>query len=345
MPRHRSDPKDRLPPYVYRRRAAYVLRVYDPHTRKQTQRHLCSASAPISEVWQAYEAATQPTDHGTFRWLSRQFRESPAHAELAEKTRRDYADARRRICAMPMADGRLLGDLSLATWTPQLVAKWQDKRGKESPVVCNREKSYLSRVFAWGLLRGHCASNPAAGVPRLKEHARTRYVTDEELASFAAYCADHPSGVYLVPIMELAYLLRARTAEILDLRAEQMTAEGVLLKRRKGSRDTLSSWSPRLKAAVDAAQAAKRERGVISAWLFAGKDRGRLKESTVQTAFQRLMREWSVQSETQRWSLHDLKAKGITDTEHGDKLAASGHKDPKMLAIYDRLPGRVTATR
>jgi hypothetical protein len=345
MPRRRSDPKDRLPPYVYRRGAAYVIRAYDPDTQRQQQRRLCSASAPLSEVWQAYEAATQPTDHGTFRWLSRQFRESPAHAELAEKTRRDYADARRRICAMAMADGRLLGDLPLATWTPQLVAKWQDRRGAESPVVCNREKSYISRVFAWGTLRGHCESNPAAGVPRLKEHARTRYVTDDELASFAAFCADHPSGVYLVPLMELAYLLRARTAEVLDLTTDQISEDGVLLKRRKGSRDTISAWSPRLRAAVDAAEAAKRERGLVVKWLFAGKDRARLKESTVQTAFQRLMRLWSEQTGRERWSVHDLKAKGITDTANGDKLAASGHRDPKMLAIYDRLPGRVTATR
>jgi len=57
------------------------------------------------------------------------------------------------------------------------------------------------------------------------------------------------------------------------------------------------------------------------------------------------MRLWSEQSGRERWSMHDLKAKGITDTENADKLAASGHRDPKMLAIYDRLPGRVTATR
>lgn len=345
MPRRRADPKDRLPPYVYKRRAAYVLRIYDPNTRKQRQQHLCSAKAPISEVWQAYEAATQPKDHGTFRWLSRLFGDSPAHADLSAKTQQDYADARRRICAMKLTDERLLGDIPLSTWTSQLIAKWQDKRGKDSPVVCNREKSYLSRVFAWGQLRGHCANNPASGIPRLKEHARTRYVTPDELASFAAHCADARPGVYLVPMMELAYLLRARTAEILDLKTEQIRQEGVLLKRRKGSKDTIATWSPRLRAAIDAAEAAKRERGIISQWLFVGSDRARLKETTVQTAFQRLMRDWVEKGNRERFTMHDLKAAGITDTANPDKLAASGHRDPKMLAIYDRLPGQVTATR
>ena len=60
----------------------------------------------------------------------------------------------------------------------------------------------------------------------------------------------------------------------------------------------------------------------------------------MQTAWQRLS--WPAAAE--RFTLHDLKAKGITDTA-GDKLAASGHRDPRMLAIYDRLPGRVTSTR
>jgi len=53
------------------------------------------------------------------------------------------------------------------------------------------------------------------------------------------------------------------------------------------------------------------------------------------------MRGWT----GERFTIHDLKAKGITDTEGDNKLAASGHRDPRMLAVYDRLPGRVDATR
>lgn len=63
-------------------------------------------------------------------------------------------------------------------------------------------------------------------------------------------------------------------------------------------------------------------------FIFQGKDGGRLRESTVQTAWQRLMREWL----GERFTTHDLKAKGITDTV-GDKQVAGGHKDPKMTQI------------
>ncbi len=46
--------------------------------------------------------------------------------------------------------------------------------------------------------------------------------------------------------------------------------------------------------------------------------------------------------EGERFTLHDLKAKGITDSK--DKAKAGGHKDPKMIAVYDRLPIDVEAT-
>ena len=345
MPRRRVDTNNKLPPYVYKRRSSYVLRVYDPETRKQRQQFLCSTEAPLSAVWQAYEAVTQPKDSGTFRWLSRLFHDSLAFKQLADKTKQDYDDARRRICAMPMERDQLLGDLPLSMWTKTLILDWQEKRGAEARVVCNREKSYIGRVFAWGEPRGHCGSDPTDGVSRLKERPRTRYVTDAELASFAAYCAEYPSGAYLVPMMELAYLLRARTVEILDLPSSVATDEGVLLKRRKGSKDTIAAWSPRLRAAIDAAEALKREVAVVSPRLFIGRDRAPLKTSTVQTSYQRLMRAWAEKTGNERFTMHDLKAKGITDTDNADKLAASGHRDPRMLAVYDRLPGRVTATR
>jgi hypothetical protein len=45
----------------------------------------------------------------------------------------------------------------------------------------------------------------------------------------------------------------------------------------------------------------------------------------------------------ERFTLHDLKRKGVSDFE-GDKLAASGHQSPQMLQIYDVLPATVAPT-
>ena len=41
---------------------------------------------------------------------------------------------------------------------------------------------------------------------------------------------------------------------------------------------------------------------------------------------------------------HDLKAKGVSDLE-GDKQAASGHRTPGQVAVYDRKPRTVKPTR
>ena len=45
----------------------------------------------------------------------------------------------------------------------------------------------------------------------------------------------------------------------------------------------------------------------------------------------------------ERFTLHDLKRKGVSDFQR-DKLAASGHRSPKMLQIYDVLPATVAPT-
>jgi len=44
------------------------------------------------------------------------------------------------------------------------------------------------------------------------------------------------------------------------------------------------------------------------------------------------------------FTFHDLKRKGISDTE-GDKLKASGHRSAAMLNIYDVKPDKVKPTR
>jgi len=335
--RRRSKKNEKLPPYVYLAKGRYILRTYDPETRRQREARLCAGNATLAEVWAAYESRTAPRDHETFRWLSRLYQASPQFSTLSPHTRRDYESYHRRICAMELADGRLLGELPLAAWTAPLIQRWQDRRAKDAPVGVNREKSYISRVFAWGVARGHVVDNPARHVPRVREHARTRYVTDSEYATVAELAAESGSP-YLVPVMELAYLLRARLAEVLDLQRTHLTDEGIYLHRRKGSRDSLIGWTPRMRAVVEVALAMHGK--IASRYVIAGSDYGRMKESTVQTAWQRLMRGWT----GERFTIHDLKAKGITDTT-GDKLAASGHRDPRMLAVYDRLPSRVDATR
>lgn len=109
-------------------------------------------------------------------------------------------------------------------------------------------------------------------------------------------------------------------------------------------------WTPRLRAAWDGAKAYrakvwdKRKIPIHIAaeqrFLIIGAHGHQLKKSGLDTAWQRFIlraiEEGDITAE-QRFGLHDLKRRGITDTAgtRADKQQASGHRDAAMLDIYD----------
>jgi len=71
-----------------------------------------------------------------------------------------------------------------------------------------------------------------------------------------------------------------------------------------------------------------------------------VKESAFHSAWQRFITgaiKNQVITKDDRFSLHDLKRKGITDTDgtKAEKLEASGHLDEKMLMVYDKSVPKV----
>ena len=61
----------------------------------------------------------------------------------------------------------------------------------------------------------------------------------------------------------------------------------------------------------------------------------RLQSRAYQSAWQRFIKSCIAQGvieESERFSLHDLKRKGVTDT---DQENAAGHRDPRMREVYD----------
>jgi integrase len=300
---------------------------------------IAGPDATVADLWAAVQAWTAPEPTDTFRTLSERFQGSPIWADLAETTRRDYRLCHAAICGALLLDGRLFGDLPLSAWTPGAVRKYADKRGQTSRSRANHELRYLKRVFSWGYERDLCKSNLPKGVAGLSTPPRTRYVSDKEYVAFLEHAA--PRFPYLVPVCELAFLCRLRLSEVLDLRREHARDDGLFTARRKGSKDAVNAWSPRLKLAVQ--RALSLHGSIASLYLIPGTSRGRMLESTVQTAWQRAMVDWAALGNP-RFTLHDLKRKGVSDAD-GDKLAASGHRSAAMLKVYDVLPLRVAPTR
>ncbi|MFD2112065.1 site-specific integrase [Thiorhodococcus fuscus] len=333
---------DALPPYVYwdaSGKGRWILHTYDSERRKTKARRLCGPECTLREIWDAYEAATRPVPIDTLGALMDLFERSPAWEDLKPTTQRDYRLCMTRLKAAKTRAGVALPDTRLADWTPGTVRAYVDKRAEESRSRANHELRYLRRVFAWGYERDFIASNPGRGVKTLKEAPRQRYVTDNEYAAFLEHAGQRYP--YLVPVAELAYLCRLRLSEVCDLRREDAREEGLFAARRKGSKDALTGWTPRLRAAVDAALALHGD--VLGLYLIPSPSHGRMLETTVQTAWQRSMRSWADLGR-ERFSIHDCKRKGVSDAE-GDKLAASGHRSAAMLRVYDVLPAKAPATR
>jgi len=165
--------------------------------------------------------------------------------------------------------------------------------------------------------------------------------------------APHAQGScspYLWIAMEIGYSCRLRPIEVVTLTDTEVSDNGILAKRRKGSRDTLVRWTPRLRVAH--AAAIELRSGCITRHarpvalepserpLFVNESGTPLKKSSLDTAWQRLMRAAVKIGEitaAQRFGLHDLKRKGISDTPGNihDKQTASGHRSESMMTIYD----------
>lgn len=98
--------------------------------------------------------------------------------------------------------------------TPQVVAKYRDKRSKTAVVRANREMALLSTVWnharEWGYTE---KENPCRGVRKNKEKPRDFYVDDE------TWSAVYEQGCQeLKDAMDLAYLTGQRPTDVLGLK-------------------------------------------------------------------------------------------------------------------------------
>lgn len=120
---------------------------------------------------------------------------------------------------------------------------------------------YVRRVFRWGSVRGHCSVEPVTALESPKERKRRRLPLDESYKRLIAFAQERGKRVrgekgacpgYIWMVMEIAYNCRLRGIEVDTLTDANATKDGILSNRRKGSRDNITAWSPRLRTATSA---------------------------------------------------------------------------------------------
>lgn len=324
-----------------------MLRYKDEAAGKWRSKRLCSGLATLAEIWQAVEAQQQRLI-STFASLSSEFQTTLAWRKLSPLTHRDYLDCHHSIISRKTANGQL-GDEPLSKWTTGLVRKYRDKRGETSESRANKELAYIKRVFSWAYEYEKIKFNPATGVKKLSIKPRQHYAEDSDYY-FMLEIAKQSNYWYAHVCMEIAYLCRMRMSEVLDLTDANALDHGLLIKRRKGSRDNIVEWNDRLSAAWDTAVKTRnrilRDRkqphpiDPDRRFIFISERTGnRIATSSLKTALSRIGQAAEKEAADrgipfQRFTFHDLKRKGVSDTT-GDKQRASGHRSASMLNIYD----------
>jgi integrase len=323
-------PANKLPPGVWLANGGtgpWMLKRKNMDTGRWQSKRLCSVDSSLAVIWTAFEALNAPLVM-TFATLSADFQTSPLWRRLAASTQRD---------------------IPIRNWTIGTVRKYRDIRGEESASRANKELAYIKRIFSWAYEYEKLKFNPADGVKKLTIKARQHYAEDKDYEFMLSIAK--ASNYWYVPIcMEIAYLCRMRLSEVLDLTDANEQPNGLLIKRRKGSRDNVTRWNSRLTAAW---QTAISTRNRILAerkqphpfrpedrFVFISERTGdRIQVSGLKTALARIGTAAEQAAKEQgiefvRFTFHDLKRKGVSDTE-GDKLRASGHRTASMLNIYD----------
>ncbi|KEX94746.1 integrase [Pseudomonas putida] len=335
---------------------------YTSHTDengKQRRRNIAPADVSLAELHRIMEESSN-VDRGTLRYICQQFHLSDRFKKLAPKTHDDYCYSRDVLINIPTKLGVSLGDLTVRKFSPALVQRIVDRLADEgTPSKAAHALRYLRRVLQWGRNRGFLDVNPALGIEAPIERKRRRLPAHQALdalldraKAFGRLARNEKGGCpeYLAYVMEISYLCRLRGIETITLTDAHELPEGVMTNRRKGSRDNIVRWTPRLRAAWDGAKAYRakvwdsRSTAIpIRAdrrYIVVASHGGPLRKSSLDTAWQRFIKssiEDGTISAEQRFGIHDLKRRGITDTvgNRADKQEASGHRDESMMDVYD----------
>lgn len=315
---------------------------------RRTWKRLGGAELTLLDLQVAMDAL-RGVDRSSLGWLCDQFNGSPQFARLAETTRDDYS-AQRKLVKNYKTKRGTLETLPYGHLTPVFFQTLIDKIGAEHPSKANHLLRYIRRVYSWAHTRVGVKSNPVAGVEQAVERKRQRLPKPTAYLAVVNYARAN-FVPYLWIATELAFLLRLRGIETVTLTDAHVVESGIITNRRKGSEDSLIRWSPRLREAYAAAVA---ERARI--WTKKriptpidpeqrpilvnahGKPVTRKALSTIWQTCIRAAMDAGIIDRADRFSLHDAKRKGVTDTKgtKAEKKLASGHKSDSMMAVYDK---------
>ncbi len=311
MNRPRKKGRD-LPPCVYLKHGAYYL-----VQRGKWRRLAPDRPTALREYARIVGGRSGGMPAFIAEVMPRLMRDKETGKPKADETQRQY---------------RLMCDLlstMLAQFSPEDITShdvW-DLRGEliETPAVANRALTVLKLVMDEAIHKRLVASNPVAGVDRLKIDARTRRLTVAEFDRIYIH-----ADPLLQAVMLLCYATGQRVMDVATIKAADVVEQGVFFKQQKTGARLVVAWTPELRAAIKQAQALK-PNVVRAAYVW----------GHTHPTYAMIRKRWVAAVKASRVEgvvIHDIRAMSASDAkEQGiDPQALLGHTDAGTTRIYLR---------
>jgi integrase len=233
----------------------------------------------------------------------------------------------------------VFGDMAPGAIRPKHIYEFLSRRGRQALTSANKEMNLLSHCLTKAVQWGLIDENPCRHVRRdeYRPKPRDRYVTDAEFEIVRKLA---PERIQIA--MDLAVLTGLRRGDILALRRESVTDDGLLIHTAKTGKALLMEWTDELRAVVTRAQRLDpRVRAPLLCTLGGRAYTG----DGFSAIWQRVMAK-AVKADVERFTFHDLRAKSASDDELASASARLGHTSQAITKrVYVRKPTKVKPLR
>jgi integrase len=250
---------------------------------------------------------------------------------LAPRTVRDYVEAL-EYHIIPA-----FGAMKCSEFKPMHAAQYLHAAKKQSRSIrANREIGALASAFNYGMAIGAVEFNPCRGVRRNRETPRSRLVSIAEVNALLAVAEARQGAALMVALIAVTVALTGRRrAEILQLRRDALTEDGILVDdqktRRFGLRRYLIEWSPLLRRVIEQSASLR----ASEEFVFPTRTGQPYTDFGFKTEWQKLMLVYLAKT-GDRFRAHDLRALYVSEMLERGQDPHTHRNETTMRRVYDR---------
>jgi integrase len=211
--------------------------------------------------------------------------------------------------------------------------------GLPAPVAARHEISLLGHVFTKAIQWGVATVNPIRAMGKQPKNRRTRYVTDAEFDAVRKM-----ANPRIQIAMDLARIVGQRRGDLLRLRKEHFTPEGIIFRQGKTGAGVLVEWTDELNGIIEAAW--KLVPQIPRDYVLRTREGKPYTARGFSAMWQRLMGKY-VATGGERYQFRDLRAKAASDKDTIEEASALlGHASTETTKrVYKRTLTRARPVR